>query len=113
MKRTIRTALTAALTLPFLVTSTLPAMSAQYKGFKLENISNRRISRFYVAPSNNKRLPWGNNILGSRGLYPGRFVTVTVNRPTCWYDFKSVMSNGRALYRYNVDVCNLGTYTIY
>lgn len=113
MKNCTRIALAAALSVPALTGPLVASASAQAAWFNVKNVSGATLTRFYASPSHTNS--WERDILGSGVLRSGRISRVTIRdgRRTCYYDFRSVFANGRSFTRYNVNICSLGTYTLY
>jgi hypothetical protein len=90
------------------------AFSAQADtvAFVLRNNSGTTLSRFFASPSYLDN--WESDVLGSSVLNSGYQLRVTFydGRSTCYYDFLSVFSDGTKITRRNVNVCDLGVYTI-
>lgn len=56
---------------------------------------------------------WEEDILGQDVLVDGDDFTANIDDGSraCRYDFKAVFSNGQSLERYNINVCEITTYT--
>jgi len=90
----------------------VPAM-AQTVEFTLVNNSSQALHYFYTSPSNDN--DWGYDLLGDSGtLESGTSGTVTIGDGSdqCVYDFKFVMDSGAELVEPEIDICELGSYTI-
>lgn len=113
MNRVMKTAIAATASVPMLATNILPASAIQPAWFSLRNRTGMTMTRFYVTPSNSRH--WGKDLLRYKVLRSGRSAKVTIDdgRRTCRYDFMSVMSNGKTVKRYRVNICKLQTYTLY
>ena len=111
MKKLAKLVVATVLSLPFAVGTALSAQ-AEATRFMLRNNSGYTLSRFYASPTYLSR--WEDDILGSQVLYSGYEVGIKINdgRTTCWYDFKSVFSNGENIVRQRINVCKLELYTI-
>lgn len=115
LKKTIFTftAATTAIALGFVSTAKV-TLAGEDLGFVLNNNSSYAIAEFYTSPSGMS--DWEDNILADESLSPYESVEVNVNdsRDVCEYDFLTILSDGTAVERYNVDLCELdgGTYTI-
>jgi hypothetical protein len=82
--------------------------------FKLYNESNRSLHYFYASPTSSSS--WGPDLLrGGHTLRAGYNGTVTIadGSTECYYDFKFVMSDRSETVVDEVDICSLGSYTIY
>jgi hypothetical protein len=57
---------------------------------------------------------WEEDILGTGIVQPGSSIVINLDDSTgyCRFDLKTVMADGTALVRRNVDVCAVGTYSI-
>lgn len=89
-----------------------PAM-AQTVEFTVINSSSVDLHYFYTTPSNENS--WGEDLLGDTGiLEAGYQATATIGDGSdqCLYDFKFVMENGAELIEPEIDICELGSYTI-
>ncbi len=85
---------------------------AQDRRIRLINESSLAIREFYA--SNINRRGWETDMLGGRQIAPGRSIIVNVDDRSghCRFDFKTVMSNGRAIEERDVNACRLETYRI-
>lgn len=82
--------------------------------FTLVNESSRSLHYFYAAPSTESY--WGPDLLrGGHTLRAGYEGTVTIadDSTECNYDFKFVMDDGSETVVNRIDICELGSYTIY
>jgi len=96
-----------------LLGSAMPAM-AEDVYFTLYNESNRSLHYFYASPSNSTS--WGPDLLrGGHTLRAGYDGTVTIadGSTECYYDFKFVMADGSETEVAEINICELGSYTIY
>lgn len=90
----------------------LPA-AAQTVEFTLINNSSQTLHYFYTNPSNMDA--WGEDLLGPDGtLEPGYEGTVTIGDGSdqCLYDFRFETGEGALLEVYEVDICELDSYTL-
>jgi hypothetical protein len=64
--------------------------------------------------SNIGTVDWQEDILGTDVLRPGRRVRINIDDGTgyCRFDFKAVFSDGTKVIRRNVNVCEVGSWTI-
>lgn len=82
--------------------------------FTLVNESRRSLHYFYAAPSTDNY--WGPDLLrGGHTLRAGYEGTVTISDGSteCNYDFKFVMDDGSETVVNRINICELGSYTIY
>lgn len=96
-----------------LLGSALPA-AAEDVYFTLYNESSRSLHYFYAAPSVSRN--WGPDLLrGGYTLRAGYNGTVTIadDFSECFYDFKFVMADRSETVVNEIDICSLGSYTIY
>jgi hypothetical protein len=79
--------------------------------FRLSNGQSRSIYYFYASPSNVDY--WEEDILGDDILHPDATIQVSVddNRESCFYDFKAVFDNGAESTHYDINICELSSYT--
>ena len=102
-----------AAALVLLLGSALPA-AAEDIYFTLYNESNRSLHYFYASPS--ASTSWGPDLLrGGHTLRAGYNGTVTIadGSTGCYYDFKFVMADSSETVVNDIDICSLGSYTIY
>lgn len=96
-----------------LLGSALPA-AAEDVYFTLYNESSRSLHYFYASPSASTK--WGLDLLrGGHTLRAGYNGTVTIadGSTECYYDFKFVLADSSETIVNDVDICTLGSYTIY
>lgn len=96
-----------------LLGSALP-VAAEDIYFTLYNESNRSLHYFYASPSTSTR--WGPDLLrGGHTLRAGYNGTVTIadGSTECYYDFKFVMADSSETVVDDINICDLGSYTIY
>lgn len=88
-----------------------PAL-AQTVEFKLINESSHTITYFYASPSDESN--WGDDLFDELGvLEPGYNVSVTLGADgNCLYDFRFETAEGAELDEYEVNVCELESYTV-
>lgn len=82
--------------------------------FTLINESNRSLHYFYASPASSNS--WGPDLLrGGHTLRAGYNGTVTIadGSTECYYDFLFVMDDRSETQVSDVDICSLGSYTIY
>ncbi|MGB3338532.1 MAG: hypothetical protein WBA73_15265 [Devosia sp.] len=90
----------------------MPA-AAQTVEFTLINNSSQSLHYFYTNPSNMDA--WGEDLLGEDGtLEPGYEGTVTIGDGSdqCLYDFRFETGEGALLEVFEVDICELNSYTL-
>lgn len=95
-----------------LLSFVLPA-AAQNVEFTLQNDSSQTLHFFYAAPSDTTE--WGEDLLGDSGiLEPGYQATTYIHDGSdqCLYDFRFETAEGSMLEAWEVDICNLSSYTI-
>jgi hypothetical protein len=86
---------------------------AQNVEFTLINASSQSLHYFYTNPSNSDS--WGEDLLGETGtLEPGEQGTVFIGDGSnqCLYDFRFETGEGAMLEVFEVDICELGEYTL-
>ena len=96
-----------------LLGSALP-VAAEDIYFTLYNESNRSLHYFYASPSASTR--WGPDLLrGGHTLRAGYNGTVTIadGSTECYYDFKFIMGDRSETVVEEINICELGSYTIY
>jgi hypothetical protein len=96
-----------------LLGSALPAV-AEDVYFTLYNESTRSLHYFYASPSVSSN--WGPDLLrGGHTLSAGYNGTVTIadGSTECYYDFKFVMADSSETVVEEINICELGSYTIY
>ncbi len=81
--------------------------------FTLTNASSVTLTEFYASPINVAH--WENDILGSDVLFSGESTEITIGdgRTQCEYDFRFVTDQGVVVERAAVNICELGSYTLY
>jgi hypothetical protein len=89
------------------------AAQAQDRHVKVINETSHSMIHFYA--SNVSRPGWEEDILGRAVLLPDYWVNVNIDDGTgyCHFDLKAVFSDGSDAIRYNVNVCQVETWTIY
>lgn len=96
-----------------LVSTSLPAFAEDIY-FTLYNESQRSLHYFYATPSNSG--DWGPDLLrGGHTLAAGYNGTVTIadGSTECNYDFLFVMNDSTQTQVNDINICDLGSYTIY
>lgn len=96
-----------------LLGSALPAFAEDIY-FTLYNESRRSLHYFYAAPTVSNS--WGPDLLrGGHTLSAGYNGTVTIadGSTECYYDFKFIMADGSETIVNEINICELGSYTIY
>lgn len=82
--------------------------------FTLYNESSRSLHYFYASPSVSSN--WGPDLLrGGHTLSAGYNGTVTIadGSTECYYDFKFIMADSSETVVEEINICELGSYTIY
>lgn len=95
-----------------LLAGALPA-AAQDLEFKLINNSSQALHYFYTAPSNTS--DWGDDLLGDSGTLESGFessVLIGDGSDQCLYDFRFETGEGALLEVFEVDICELNSYTL-
>lgn len=95
-----------------LLAGVMPA-TAQNVEFTLINDSAQSLHYFYTNPSNMDA--WGEDLLGPDGtLESGEQGTVSIGDGSdqCLYDFRFETGEGALLEVYEVDICELDSYTL-
>ena len=80
--------------------------------FNIINLSDSSIVGFYV--SHSKANAWGGNLMPDGFLLPpGNQTDVTIHdgRTTCMYDIGAEFQDGEELEDYDIDICELESYT--
>jgi hypothetical protein len=69
-------------------------------------------TRFYA--SNTKRRSWEEDILGNSVLPASRSVMINIDDGSgaCMFDFRAVLSNGRVVEAYGMNVCRITSWTV-
>lgn len=83
----------------------------QDHSFELINSQSRSMYYFYASPSDVST--WEEDLLGSSTLssYSSAYVNIDDNRSSCFYDFKAVFSDGAETTHYDINICDLASYT--
>jgi hypothetical protein len=86
--------------------------SAYNRNVDIVNQSDQTIMEFHASNVGENR--WGPDLLGPVSLASGDDVDLNLNDGTgyCRFDFLTVMDDGTALIRPDVNVCRVATYTI-
>lgn len=79
--------------------------------FSLINAHSQYMFYFYASPSDAS--DWENDILGDSVLGPGESVSININdnRQTCLYDFRAILEDGSEFSEFEVNICQLASYT--
>ena len=87
------------------------AAMAEDLSFVLTNLTNSDINEFYVSHSGTSQ--WEENLLAGAYLPAGNEVEVSIvdGRTVCHYDIQAVSADGDVLEEYDLDLCELGSYT--
>ena len=91
---------------------TLPAM-AQNVEFTLINDSSFTLTYFYASPSNDQS--WGEDLLAEVGVLESGYegtVFIGDGSDQCLYDFRFETAQGPELEVPEIDICELGSYTL-
>jgi hypothetical protein len=86
--------------------------AAQDRRVRIINGTNTIVNSFFA--SNTKRRSWEEDILGKSVLQPGQSVIVNIDdgSGSCMFDFRAVLVNGRRVEMFNVNVCQVSSWTI-
>jgi hypothetical protein len=86
--------------------------AAQDVYYELVNSSSYVVDQFYTSSASDPS--WGPDLMASLDLYPGEAGTVTIadGGSECVYDIAIVMMSGEEVTD-QVDICQLGSYTVY
>jgi hypothetical protein len=102
----------AFVALAFAAIATVPAMGQDIE-FELINNSSHTITYFYTAPSSTDN--WGEDLLGDNGVMePDTEANVFIGDGSdeCLYDFRFESAEGGLLEVAEIDICELGSYTL-
>jgi len=88
------------------------ASSAEDLTFVLTNASSYAIKSFFTAPADIDS--WEEDVFGDNYLPAGNQVSVTVGdgREQCLYDMKFVLEDDSEFVERDIDLCELGEYTL-
>jgi len=84
---------------------------AANQNFQLNNASPIDMHYFYASPSNVSS--WEEDIFGNSILpaYDSMRITIGDNRETCIYDFRAIFADGSEATAYDINICELSSYT--
>lgn len=87
------------------------AAQAEDLEFTLINKTQVDMTAFHVSHSGTNQ--WEENLFAGDYLPSGHEVTVTIadGRTTCTYDIRAEFRDGDTVEEYDVDICELGSYT--
>jgi hypothetical protein len=91
-----------------------PVLADRYnRVVNIENNTDDTVQRFFASHVDSGT--WEDDILKSSVLPPGYNVDADINDGTgyCLYDFKALFDTGEVIIRENVNVCEVGTWTLY
>ncbi len=93
-------------------TTTTRVVSTADRNVLIVNQTGRTIYRFYG--SNVGTADWQEDILGNQVLPSGRSVNINFDDGTgyCNFDFKIEFQDGTYITESNINVCQVGTYTV-
>ena len=79
--------------------------------FKLINMAGSDIVAFHVSHTGTKK--WEENLLSGHYLPSGNEIDIVIGdgRTTCVYDIKTKFRDGDSFEDYDLDLCELGSYT--
>ncbi|WP_372840647.1 hypothetical protein [Phaeovulum sp.] len=105
-----RSFLSLALGAALVATSAIPA-SALDRRVRIVNNTGYTMVEFYGSHTDAKT--WQEDILGRDVLSPYSSVNVNFDDGTgyCIFDFKAIFNNGREAVDYNINVCEIGSFT--
>ncbi len=88
-----------------------PAL-AENLTFTLTNSSSSAVTGFYVSRTSTKS--WEENLIDGSVLPSGKEIDVEIadGRSVCEYDVKATFEDGTKLEDYNINLCELGAYTV-
>lgn len=80
--------------------------------FTLVNNTGMSVEYFWASPT--RVNSWEENLIPNRLLQDGGQFRVSLNdgRPTCIYDFRFQLVDGRVVQRRGINVCRLGRFTL-
>jgi hypothetical protein len=112
MAKNLRMLLTTAATISALALANAAGATGYDRHVDIVNNSDQAIANFYA--TNVGKSTWGRDLLGDYVLEPGYVAPLDLDDRTgyCRFDFKTVMDDGTAVIRRNVDVCTIASYTI-
>jgi hypothetical protein len=86
--------------------------AAEDRRVRIVNATNVTLTRFYA--SNTKRQSWEEDILGSSVLPAGQSVMINIDDGSgaCMFDFRAILSNGRTIEAYGMNVCRITSWTV-
>ena len=86
--------------------------AAEDRRVRIVNNTNVTLTRFYA--SNTKRGSWEEDILGSSVLPAGKSVMINIDDGSgaCMFDFRAVLSNGRIIEAYGMNVCRITSWAV-
>jgi hypothetical protein len=108
----MKSAIVASLAAVALAVSSV-AVQAQNLEFELTNASSLSLHYFYVSPSTEEE--WGDDLLGPTGTLDSGYagtVSIADGSDQCVYDFMFVMEDGTEMVEPQIDICELGSYTL-
>lgn len=81
------------------------------RNVRIINDTGRTIMYFYASRQGVNS--WEEDMLGSDVLADGQSVNANIDDGSraCRYDFKAVFDNNQSVERYNINVCEISTYT--
>lgn len=87
--------------------------AAQNVEFTLTNASSYTVTYFYASPSNEQA--WGEDLLAAVGVLESGYqgtVFIGDGSDQCLYDFRFETAEGPELEVFEVDICELNSYTL-
>jgi hypothetical protein len=80
--------------------------------FQLTNLSSRALVVFQTSPSGTDS--WEEDVFGDSIMPSGNTVPVTIadGQDVCVYDMRFIMDDEAVLEHYEIDLCELGEYTL-
>ena len=102
----------AAIAIPL---TAAPAASALAEKIDLQIINQTSFDVMEINLSPGNEESWGEDHLGEYILSPGGVLQLTLPDEaftTCIYDFRAIFSDGDKIEDYDLDICQLDTYTL-
>jgi hypothetical protein len=114
MKLPLRTF--AAALISIVIGATQPASAGTFgNDYRVRVVNNSSESIYYIYATNRDSGRWDVDLLGSSTIPPGnsRIINLDDYSGYCMYDLKAVSAYGAEWVRWNVNVCSLGTWTLW
>ena len=91
-----------------------PPTYSYNRGDQMFTLANDRpLAMYYFQASPTSTGDWENDILGESILMPGESTGININdgRQSCMYDFRAIFEDESVAEGYDVNICELGSYT--